>query len=91
MLIETIVNALPALLPALIGGIVALIVGIANALPTIIVAIVDALPTVIQSICTALIENIPILIQGAIPVSYTHLPLRYPRKRGRDEPVLCPC
>ena len=72
-LVNSLVNAAPGILgalmeclPALIEGITNLITALVFAFPDIFELILDALPGLIESICAALPELLPILIDGLI-------------------------
>ena len=62
--VQALVSALPTLMPIIIDALVSLIITICEVLPQIIQPIIDYLPMIIESICTALIENLPQLMES---------------------------
>lgn len=65
-LVGELVGALPTLIPQLVGGVVQAVAVLAGEFEEIISPVIDSLPDIITSINLALIENLPILINGCI-------------------------
>jgi len=63
-LMEMIVSALPALIPALVDGVASMIVTLASNLPDLIQPIIGYLPEIIVAIVTALLDNLPQLVEA---------------------------
>lgn len=65
-LIQTLVSALPTLIPQVVSGIVDMAVYLTEHISEIIQPIIDKLPDIIISIVSALMDNLPKLIDGAV-------------------------
>lgn len=63
-IVETLTN--PSTLSSLVEASIAIILGLAQGLISAIPRLVEAIPTIIQNIITALVQNIPLLIQAGI-------------------------
>lgn len=65
-LMESIVSALPMMIEQLAGALTTMIATLCTMLPQIIQPIIDYLPQIIMSIANALVQNLPVLIEGLI-------------------------
>lgn len=63
-MVTSIAQALPTLLPSIVQGVVQLIAALAQQLPTLIVQLVAALPAIVGNIDVALVNCLPVLLEG---------------------------
>ena len=63
-IVDTLTN--PSTLSSLVEASIAIILGLAQGLISAIPKLVEAIPTIIQNIITALVDNMPLLIQSGI-------------------------